>query len=143
MDVLIWAVLLVVFVIIEVVTVQLVSIWLAAASLITMLCAFFLDIPLVAQLGIFTLSSVILLAVTMPVLRKNLNKGHIPTNAELDVGKSAVVIEEINPEISTGRVSLNGIDWNAVSGNGEVIPKNSVVTVTEINGTKLIVKIKN
>lgn len=143
MDVLIWAVLLIVFVIIEVITIQLVSIWLAAASLITMLCAFFLDIPFLTQLGIFTLSSIIMLAVTMPLLRKNLNKGHIPTNAELDVGKSAVVIEEINTEIHTGRVTLNGVDWSAVSGNGEIIPKNSIVTVTEVQGAKLVVKIKN
>ncbi|MDE5854093.1 MAG: NfeD family protein [Ruminococcus sp.] len=143
MDVLIWAILLVIFVIIEVITIQLVSIWLAAASFITMLCAFFFDISMLAQLGIFTLSSIIMLAVTMPFLRKNLNKGHIATNAELDVGKSAVVIEEINPAINTGRVSLNGVDWSAISENGRIIPKNSIVTVMEVKGAKLIVEIKD
>lgn len=143
MDVLIWAIFVVVFVIIEVVTIQLVSIWLAAASLITMFYTFFFDIPFLAQLGIFTLSSAILLALTMPFLRKRLNKKHIATNAELDVGKSAVVIEEINPKIHTGRVTLNGIDWSAVSENGGIIPQNSIVTVTEVQGAKLIVKIKN
>lgn len=143
MEILIWAILMVIFVIIEIATVQLVSIWLAASSLITLIAACLFDIPFIAQLGIFTLSSVILLAVTVPFLRKRLKKAYIATNSELDIGKTAVVIEEINHDNNTGRVKLNGVDWNAVAENGDIISENSIVIITEVKGSKLIVKTKN
>jgi membrane protein implicated in regulation of membrane protease activity len=58
---------------------------------------------------------------------------------ELDVGKKAVVIEEINNSIGKGRVKLSGVDWKAVSDDDSVIAKDSIVTVQEVNGSKLIV----
>lgn len=143
MEILIWAILMVVFVVIEVVTIQLVSIWLAAGAFITLVVTCLCDISFIAQLGIFTLSSAVLLAVTVPFLRKRLDKVHIATNAELDIGKTAVVIEEINPDSNTGRVTLNGVDWNAVSENGNIISKDSIVIVTQVKGSKLIVRLKN
>ena len=72
-----------------------------------------------------------------------MNKKHIATNSELEIGKSATVIEEINPDKNSGRVTLNGIDWSAVSSDGKIISKNSIVTVKEIKSTKLIVELKS
>lgn len=143
MDILIWAILIVVFVILELCTVQLVSIWLAAASLITMICAAaFDDLSLLGQFGLFVVISVVTLCFSIPLIRKRTDKKHIATNSELDIGKSAEVIEEINSDKNSGRVTLNGVDWSAVSEKGNVIPKDSIVTVTEVKGSKLIVKLK-
>ena len=141
MDVLFWAALVVVFVIVEIATVQLVSIWLAAGSLVTMVCTYIFDIPLVGQLLIFLVSSAIFLLISWPLLKKARNKGYVPTNAELDTGKKAVVIENIDLNAGTGRVTLNGVDWSAVSADGSVIPKESVVTVVEVQGAKLKVQL--
>lgn len=141
MDVLFWAALVVVFVIVEIATVQLVSIWLAAGSLVTMVCSYIFDIPLVGQLLIFLVSSAIFLLISWPLLKKARNKGYVPTNAELDTGKKAVVIENIDLNAGTGRVTLNGVDWSAVSADGSVIPKESVVTVVEVQGAKLKVQL--
>lgn len=143
MDVLVWAILVVVFVIIEIATVQLVSIWLAAGALITMICSYFFDLTVLGQLGIFILSSAVFLALTMPYLKKRQQNGHISTNSELDIGKTAVVIEDIDPDNGTGRVTLSGVDWSAVSENGEAIPKNSTVIVTQVSGAKLTVRQKS
>ena len=141
MDVLFWAALVVIFVIAEIATVQLVSIWLAAGALVTMVCTYFFTIPLVGQLLIFLLSSGLFLAISWPMLKKARNKGFVSTNADLDIGKKAVVIEEISQDAGTGRVTLNGVDWSAISADGSVIPKDSVVTVTEVNGAKLKVQL--
>lgn len=141
MDVLFWAALVVIFVIVEIATVQLVSIWLAAGALVTMVCTYFFPIPLVGQLLIFLLSSGLFLAISWPMLKKARNKGFVSTNADLDIGKKAVVIEEISQDAGTGRVTLNGVDWSAISADGSVIPKDSVVTVTEVNGAKLKVQL--
>lgn len=141
MDVLFWAALVVLFVIVEIATVQLVSIWLAAGSLVTMICTYIFDLTMVEQLLIFLISSTVFLIISWPLLKKARKKGHISTNAELDVGKKAVVIENVDLNAGTGRVTLNGVDWSAVSADGSVIPKESVVTVVEVQGAKLIVQL--
>lgn len=143
MSVIVWACLLVAFVIAEIITIQLVSIWLAAGAFITMLCCYFIgDIPVLGQLVIFIVTSTFFLVLTMPYIRSRRNREHISTNSELDVGKSATVIEEINPDNGTGRVTLGGVDWSALSETGDIIPKDSIVTVTEVMGAKLKVKKK-
>ncbi|MCQ2490349.1 MAG: NfeD family protein [Ruminococcus sp.] len=144
MDIIIWAVLVIAFVIAEVATVQLVSVWFAAGALVTMILVFFFDIPILGQVGIFIGSSAVFLALTMPfIIRKRKKRGYIPTNSELEVGRTARVIEEIDTDKGTGRVRLGGVDWSAVSTDGSVIPIDTVVTVTAVNGTKLTVKPKD
>lgn len=137
MNVLFWAVAVIVFVTVEILTVQLVSVWLAVGAFITMTVTYFTDIKLIGQLMIFIISSAVLLALTFPLIRKFRSKGYIPTNSELNAGKQAVVIEEINTRSGTGRVTLSGVDWKAVS--DEVIPADSIVTVKAVDGAKLIV----
>ena len=143
MDVIIWAILVIAFVIAEVATVQLVSVWFAAGALVTLILVFFFDIPLLGQVGIFIGTSALFLALTMPfIMRKRKKKGYIPTNSELEVGRTAKVIEEINADNGTGRVRVGGVDWSAVSADESVIPRDTVVTVTAVNGAKLTVKPK-
>ena len=143
MGVLFWAIMIVVFVIAEVATVQLVSIWFALGAFITMICSYFFDINTFGQLVIFIISSSFFLALTFPFMKKHRKAKHVSTNAELDIGKNAVVIEEINKDNGTGRVTLNGVDWSAVSSDSSVIPKGSIVTVTQVQGAKLVVELKD
>lgn len=137
MNVILWAVAVVVFVVAEIMTVQLVSVWLAVGAFITMIATYFADIRFTGQLAVFIISSAVLLAVTFPAMKKFRNRKYIPTNAELNKGKQAVVIEEINTLAGTGRVTLSGVDWKAVS--DEVIPAGSIVTVQSVDGAKLTV----
>lgn len=145
MDILFWAISFVLFVIAEVATVQFVSIWFAAGAFVTLIFTFFFeDIDGLAQLGIFVLVSGLFLAVTFPWLKKYRKSGHVSTNAELDVGKSAEVIEEINQDKGTGRVTLNGVNWSAVPAEkGDKIPVGTIVTVLKVQGAKLIVEPKS
>jgi membrane protein implicated in regulation of membrane protease activity len=144
MELLTWAAVFVVFVIAEVTTFQLVSIWFALGALVTLFCGLFTDISFVGQVAVFTLSSGIFLALTFPFLSKwRRSKNPVSTNAELDVGESAVVIEEINEDIGSGRVTLKGVDWSAVPAEkGAIIPKGAIVTVIKVQGAKLIVALK-
>lgn len=140
MELIIWAILFVAFVAAEFATVQLVSIWFAFGSLIAMICTYFFDINFLAQLGIFILASGLLLAVTFPLVRKRLVTTKTATNNDLDIGQSATVIEEIDFDNGTGRVTLNGVDWSAVPENKDtIIPKGTIVIVKDVQGSKLIV----
>ncbi len=144
MDVLFWAIAFVTFVVIEICTIQLVSIWFAAGALVTLLITYFVQMHILTQLGIFIVATGIFLTVTFPYMSRLRHKPHVSTNSELDVGKTAEVIEEINTDKGTGRARLNGVDWCAVPENpDDVIPEGSIVTVVNVRGTKLTVVLKS
>ena len=95
------------------------------------------------QMTVFVVASVILLILTLPLAKKLTNFKKTATNSELNIGQFATVIEEVNAEKGTGRVKLKGVDWTAISSDGSIIPKDSVVIVNKIKGTKLIVTLKD
>lgn len=144
-EVLFWAIVFVLFVAAELATVQLISIWFAVGALVTLIfTVIFEDTTLLSQLGIFILASGIFLLITFPWIKKRRNKGHISTNQELYIGMTASVIEEIDRDKGTGRVTLSGVDWNAVPHeSGLVIPTGSIVVVEKVMGTKLAVSLKS
>lgn len=137
-----WIVLLVVLVIVEAATAQLVTIWFAAgaaAALIAERC----HAPEWLQWIVFIAVSVIALIATRPLVRKATKTKRQPTNADRCIGQTAVVIEEINNIEGKGQVHVNGIPWTARSLDGTVFKKDELVTVERIDGVKLIVKAQN
>ncbi|WP_019678891.1 hypothetical protein, partial [Ruminococcus flavefaciens] len=68
MDVLFWALAVIAFVIAEVATVQLVSIWFAAGAMVTLLLSYFYDLSALQQLGIFIIASAVFLLLSIPLL---------------------------------------------------------------------------
>ena len=134
-----WGVICVLAVIVEFASMQLVSIWFAfgaAGAFIGTLA----DLGFTGQLGIFVLVSLLLLLVTRPFLAKLRVKQTPPMNADKDIGKQAVVIETVDAAHGTGRVRANGVDWSAVSETGEVLEVKTIVTVSRVDGAKLIVR---
>lgn len=137
-----WIVLLVVLIIVEAVTAQLVTIWFAAgaaAALIAELCG----LEQWLQWVIFIAVSAIALIATRPLVRKVTKKAVQPTNADRCIGQTAVVTENINNIEGRGQVHVNGITWTARSSDGTVFKKDERVTVEKIEGVKLIVKAQN
>lgn len=139
--VVLWGIVLVVAIIAEVSTVQMVSIWFAVASLVSLILAC-LNAPLWAQVAVFAAVTALLLIFTKPFVRKILGK-RSRTNVDINLGKTAVVTEEINNARSTGRATIAGVSWMARSLDGSEIAKDSIVVVEDIDGAKLIVSLKN
>ncbi|MGN0621638.1 MAG: NfeD family protein [Porcipelethomonas sp.] len=140
LNLILWGVVFAVMVIAELATLQLVSIWFAAGAAAAFVAALF-HLGMGMQLFLFILVSVLLLSVTRPLLKK-ITVGNIqPTNTELDIGKTATVIEEINNAMDTGRARLNGVDWKAVSSDDTVIEAGKIVKINDIKGTKLFVSL--
>lgn len=141
MYIVMWAIAFVFFVVVEVLNgAGLFSIWFALGSLIAMFFAI-AKLPFVAQLAAFVVGSAVLLIITRPIAKKLQGK-NVPTNYELDVGQTAIVIEGIDNVVNKGRVKLNGTDWAARSADGRPIANGSAVTVVEVSGAKLIVSAK-
>ena len=74
MSVLFWACAVIAFVVAEIMTIQLVSIWFAAGSLVTLLFSYFYELTAIEQLGIFIISSSIFLLISLPLLRNRRNR---------------------------------------------------------------------
>lgn len=134
-----WGIVFAVMVIAELMSFQLVSIWFAAGALAAFIAAL-CDLGMGMQMFIFVVVSVVLLTVTRPLLKK-FTVGKLPTNIDIDIGKTAVVIEDVNNSADKGRARLNGVDWKAVSTDGSLIREGSIVKIDEIKGTKLFVSL--
>ncbi len=137
--ILFWLIAIVALTVIEIASVQLVSIWFAIASVCAMIAAL-CGAPLLVQWIVFLVVSIVLLIVSRPIYKKFIKKDMVETNAQLDVGKKAVVIEDIDAKKMTGRVRLNGVDWSAKCSSDEYVPAGTDVIVEKIDGTTLIVK---
>lgn len=137
--VILWIVIFAAALIIEAASFALVSIWFAAGALGALIAAA-VGAPFWLQLIIFGILAGLLLVFTRPLLKKLFPHKFIPTNSELEVGKTAVVIEDIDNETGKGRVKLGGVNWAAVSADGEKISAGTTVTVKEIRSAKLVVE---
>ncbi len=136
----VWLALLVLFIITEIATVQLTTVWFAGGALIAMLLAAFGVKSITVQVIVFLAVSIVLLIATRPIVKKHINKKSQPTNADRNLGQKAVVTEEINNIEAKGTAKINGVEWTARSEDGKIIPAGSTVTVVKIDGVKLIVK---
>lgn len=142
LSLLLWASVIIIAVIIEAGTFQFISVWFALGGIVALI-ADIAGASFGVQFALFTVSSVIFLIIGFPLGRKLADFKKTSTNFEMNIGKTATVIEEINSAQSTGRVRLNGVDWIAVSADGSIIPKDSAVVISEFKGTKLTVALKD
>ena len=134
-----WIVLLIVLIVVEAVTAQMVTIWFAAGA-VAAIAAELLGAQVWLQWTVFIVVSVIALVATRPLVRKLTKTRVQPTNADRVIGQAAVVTEEIDNIAAKGQVSVGGAVWTARSSDGSVIGKDEKVTVEKIEGVKLIVK---
>ena len=137
-----WLVVIVVMIIIEASTFNLVTIWFAIGAVGAFLVSLVSD-ALWLQILVFFLVSVALLFFTRPLVKKYVNDRKMPTNSDRFVGEKGLVIEDIDVVKGTGLVKSLGQIWSAKSIDGKVIKKDSMVDIKEISGVKLIVDIIN
>lgn len=134
-----WIIVFVAALIVEAASFALVSIWFAAGALGALIAAV-LGADLTVQLLVFAVLAGILLFFTRPLLKKLMPGKFIPTNSELDIGKTAVVIETIDGLSGKGRIRLAGVDWAAVSADGSKIPEGESVIIREIRSSRVVVE---
>ena len=135
----VWVVLMVVFLVVEAATAGLTCIWFAIGSLAALIAALF-DAQLWLQIVWFLVISFVTLYFTRPLVKKYVNSRSQPTNADMVIGKEALVTEDIDNVEATGAVSVGGKVWTARSADGGRIKSGAVVSVLRIEGVKLIVE---
>ena len=138
--ILLWIVLLIVFIVGELATVGLVSIWFAAGALAALLAAAF-GAPPVLQFVLFVLVSVVLLAATRIWAGKYINSRTQQTKADSLIGETIRITERVSNMDQTGKAVVHGQEWTVRSRNdNETIEADELAKVVEIKGVKLIVE---
>jgi membrane protein implicated in regulation of membrane protease activity len=132
-----WIILFLVLLLIELATVNLVTIWFAIGAFVAFISSFFTDSSLL-QFLIFVVVSVVSLFVTLPLVKKFKKKEKIvPTNLDRVIGKEAEVTKEIKPN-HYGEVDVFGNKWTATG--DATFQVGEKVIVEKMDGVKLIVK---
>ena len=130
-----WGLLFFILLFIEVITINLVSIWFAIGAVFAMVVSLFTD-NLIIQLVTFIVISIISLILTKPIVKKFNNTKKTPTNLDRVIGKVGEVTKRITAH-SYGEVKVFGTVWTAAS--NKTIEVGEKVIVNKIEGVKLIV----
>lgn len=67
------------------------------------------------------------------------NRPKFKTNIDALIGKTGIVIKTIEPQ-KTGKVRIGGERWTALAHEPVILQENTVVTVVNVRGNKVIVK---
>ena len=136
----VWLGLLILFLVIEIATVGLTTIWMAGGAL----GALILDLAglnLWWQIGAFLVVSFTMLVFTRPFVVKYINSHHEKTNYEGIIGKVVRITEKVDNLQQTGTAVVNGLEWTTRSERDDVILNpGDLAKVVNISGVKLIVK---
>lgn len=95
------------------------------------------------QILSFIVFTVIAFVTVRPFFMRHMKpkEGLVETNIHALIGNEAKVVEEINPDLDTGRVRVQSEEWGARSSDASVIPAGTRVKVLRVFGNKLIVQI--
>ena len=127
-----------VFLVLELITAAMCSIWFAAgtlAALIATLCGG----PLWLQILLFFVVSAVCFILLYPRLKKHLNARKTPTNADMTLGQVCTVTRTINNLAGEGAIITGGKTWTARSLTDEIIEEGRLVRAIRIEGVKLMV----
>lgn len=135
-----WLALVIIFVVVECLTIGLVSIWFAGGALVAMVLAMAGAGAIWQDISFLVVSGLLLVA-TRPVVKKYLMNKKVKTNYESIIGEVAKVTETIDNFNQTGAAFANGKEWTARSTNSAVIfEKGTLVKVAAIEGVKIMVE---
>lgn len=129
------------FLVLELLTTALISIWFVPAAGITSLLSFIIP-KLAWQIVIFLVLSALFMLLFKKLYKNKIKKPIDEVKAETKmIGKTAVTVEETNK--NGGRVKLGDVYWRAISKNGETIDKDETVIITDVEDTTLVIEKQN
>lgn len=131
-----WLVIGIIFMIIEAMTVALLTIWFVGGSVAAMILATLGASTLVQIVGFIVVSIALLLLARPMIHRRNL--ATVRTNADRLVGKVGIVTKETT-EFSNGQGRVAGQIWTIQHATRQNLPVDARFVVQAIDGVKLIV----
>ena len=140
----VWVAVLVVSLIVEVQTAELVAVWFIPGALTSLLLSL-VGVDEWIQWLVFLVVSAVLLVLAFTVFRKRFLKNHGKEKTDIDllVGQTAKVIERIDNADMTGAVKVGGKEWSArMADDCETAEVGEFVEIESVSGVKLICRWK-
>ena len=128
-----WLMIVILLAAVEVMTVNLTTIWFVVSGIAALLFSFVTD-NFFIQLAVFVVLGIILLVTTRPLLSKFIHRGDIKTNADRIIGMKGIITETVSKDKS-GEVKVDGKRWTAIA--EQEFEVDSIVKILEIDGVKL------
>lgn len=132
----IWLMVVILLILIEAATVNLVSIWFIASGIITLFLSFLVS-NFYIQFAVFVVLGIIFLVLTRPMLLKMQKEKEIKMNLDRILGMTGVVTQKILPN-QTGEVKVDGKLWSAIA--SKKIEEGKMVTIKDRKSVKLVVE---
>ena len=135
----IWLLLCALCLILEMFTVTFLLFFPGIGAFLAFLVSFVSDsVPL--QISIFVISSTLMIIFIRPIIAKLFKTKTVATNSSSLIGKTGIVLKNIDGTNTIGQVKVAGEVWSAICDDKNKIGKDSKVIVEAIEGVKLIVK---
>ena len=131
-----WLALVITLSIVEILTVNLVSIWFVASGIIAMIISLITD-NITIQITVFVILGLLFMLLTKNIVKKIVPKKE-KTNLDRIIGMEGVVLSKITKN-HPGEVKVDGKVWSAIA--DETIKEDEIVKILEINSTKIKVEI--
>ena len=132
----IWIFIIIFLAVIEICTVNLISIWYIASGIVSLILSLIIKNFFIEFL-VFVILGTILLITTRKYLTNLINSNKEKTNLDRVIGMEGIVTLEINKNV-VGEVKVDGKRWSATS--DKKIKVDSTVRVLKIDGVKFKVK---
>ena len=144
MDFYLWFIVALAFFILEILTPGFVLMWFGAGALVSGLLDVFGIHNLTVQILVFAITSIILVTLSRTIFKNIFMRASpgagLKTNMDAVIGKVGVVTEKIDPDLSVGRVLIEGQDWAAITEDKSTIDVNVKIHVIGFEGARLQVK---
>ena len=132
-----WGIVILLFILLEVFTFNLVALWFIAGALVSFALSFFVD-SFATQLLVFGIVSLISLMLTKPLADKYMINKIAKNNAEYLVGKKGIVLKAPTKSTLVGQAKVDGKQWTISS--SDKLKADDDIEVIDIEGIKLIVR---
>lgn len=138
METIFWLIVIILAIIIEAASVDLVSIWFGLGAIFALILDLF-NVPMSYQIAVFVLVTAFSLFVTRPIAKRYLKTNTVATNYDRYIGKHALVTSLISPD-HKGEVKVMASTWSASSIDNTIIEAGEYCEVIGVEGAHLVVK---
>ena len=139
----IWLSIIIITIVLEIITTDIVSIWFTFGAVIPLFLSAFDILNPLWQTVIFVVVSAVLISALRKVTIKFFFKNNTSkTNLDTLIGEKHRLIEGTTFE-KLGKLEIKDITWSVMGDNQQSIKKGQIVEIVRIEGNKLIVKPAN
>ena len=138
-EVISWILVAVFLIAIDVITSSFIFMWFSLGAIVAIILSLF-EVTVVWQIIAFLIVGVATVSIGYPWAKKKFKAdvNHVPTMEQTYIGRTMIAEEDMG---KNSKIKVSGIYWTACN-KGKIIKKGEEFTITGLEGTKLIVKLK-